>query len=111
MLECVEKIKSLNVVTAILSDQTNWLDEINQRTPFYQYFNFVFNSFTLKKSKKDTSVFRDVCSTMSFNTGEVLFVDDNSDNIERALNEGLKVIYFKDVESFEKEFLTLKEGI
>ena len=111
MLKCVERIKSLNVVTAILSDQTNWLDEINQRTPFYHYFDYIFNSFKLKKSKKDASVFRDVCSVMGFKPEEVLFVDDNRENIKRALNECLKVIHFIDRDSFEKEFFTVKESV
>ena len=44
-----------------LTDQTNWLDEINGKKPFYNRFDYVINSYVLGKSKRDPSVFRDVC--------------------------------------------------
>ena len=34
MLEYIKKIKANGFITAILSDQTDWLDEINGKTPF-----------------------------------------------------------------------------
>jgi putative hydrolase of the HAD superfamily len=103
MLENAEKIKSSGIVTAILSDQTNWLDEIDQKTPFFHYFDFVFNSFRMKKGKRDPSIFRDICAAMGLRRDEVLFVDDNIDNIKRAACEGLKVIHFKGISNFEME--------
>ncbi len=107
MIKYVEKIKSSGLITAILSDQTNWLDEINQKTPFYYHFDHIFNSFTLKKGKKDQSTFRDVCSAMGFKPDEVLFVDDDIENIKRAKNAGLNVIHFRDAKSFEKKITKL----
>ncbi|MBM4128887.1 MAG: HAD-IA family hydrolase, partial [Nitrospira sp.] len=44
----------------------------------------IFNSFRLKKGKKDPSIFRDVCSKMGYRPDEVLFVNDNIENIKRA---------------------------
>jgi FMN phosphatase YigB (HAD superfamily) len=35
---------------------------------------------------------------------EVIFVDDNLENIERAASQGLKTIHFKDARMFAKEF-------
>ncbi|OGW38135.1 MAG: hypothetical protein A2Y97_03895 [Nitrospirae bacterium RBG_13_39_12] len=103
MLEFVQKLKSSGLVVAILSDQTNWLDEINQKTPFLNYFDYVFNSFNLGKGKRDPSVFRDICSKMGFNPEEVLFIDDNMENIKRALKEGMKSIHFKSIGDFTRE--------
>ncbi len=103
LLKFVEKLKTSGFITAILSDQTNWLEEINQRTPFYHHFDYVFNSFTLHKGKKDPSVFGDVCSVMGFSPEEVIFIDDNSENIERARSKGLNTIHFQDMENFEEE--------
>ncbi|MGD0885144.1 MAG: HAD family phosphatase [Thermodesulfovibrionales bacterium] len=102
MIEEVEKMKSSGLVMSILSDQTNWLDEINEKSPFYDHFDFIFNSFTMKKSKRDPSIFRDVCSIIGLKPGEMLFVDDNSENITRALGEGLRAIHFTDQAEFEK---------
>src|SRR5208283_1327261 len=103
MLEHVERLESRGYTVAILSDQTNWLEEINAKNPFYHCFDYVFNSFELRKSKRDPSVFRDVCSIMGCKTGEALFVDDNADNIERALEEGLATIHFKGMSDFKNQ--------
>ena len=103
----VQKIKASGLITAILSDQTNWLDEINQKTPFFYYFDYVFNSFNLGKGKRDPSVFRDVCSRMRLKPEEVLFIDDNIENIKRAISEGMKTIYFKSMDDFKKEIGSL----
>jgi putative hydrolase of the HAD superfamily len=103
MLEYVKKIKTSGFITAILSDQTDWLDEINAKTPFYHYFDHVFNSFNIKKSKRDPSVFRDVCSSMKLNPDEAVFVDDNPGYVKRASGEGLKIILFTNADDFAKE--------
>jgi len=103
MMEVVKKIKSSGLIVAILSDQTNWLDDLNQRTPFYQHFDHVFNSFYLKKTKRNPSLFRDICVQLGLKPEEILFVDDSPDNIKRAASEGLKTIHFKGVSEFEKE--------
>ncbi len=103
MLRIVEKLRSSGYVVAILSDQTNWLDDINKRTPFYHHFDFVYNSFSLKKSKRDPSLFSDICSAMGFSPDEVLFVDDHLENIRNASDKGLKTIHFTSIEEFQKE--------
>jgi putative hydrolase of the HAD superfamily len=103
IIKVVQKLKSSGFIVAILSDQTNWLDELNQRTPFYHYFDYIFNSFDLKKTKRDPSLFRDVCIQLGVQPEEVLFIDDNLENIERAATQGLRTIHFKDVTMFKKE--------
>lgn len=100
MIEVVETIKSSGLTTAILSDQTNWLDELDQRTPFHHHFDYVFNSFHLNKTKKDPSVFKDVCALLGVRPEEALFVDDNLENVKRAMNQGLRTIHFKGVCKF-----------
>ena len=107
MWEHVERIKFRGYTVAILSDQTNWLEEINAKNPFYHCFDYVFNSFRLGKSKRDPAVFRDVCSIMGCRTEDALFVDDNADNIKRASEEGLATIHFRDLIDFENKILEL----
>jgi putative hydrolase of the HAD superfamily len=103
MMEVVERIRSSALIVAILSDQTNWLDELDQRTPFYHHFDYVFNSFHLKKTKRDPSIFTDICAVLGVRPEEGLFVDDNLQNIERAESRGLRTIHFKDVDMLKKE--------
>jgi putative hydrolase of the HAD superfamily len=87
----------------MLSDQTNWLEEINAAAPLFRHFDAVFNSFRTHKSKREPSAFRDVCRILNALPEEALFVDDNSDHISRAAGEGLKAILFRDVETFKRE--------
>ena len=103
MLEYVEKLRSSGFITAILSDQTNWLEEINQETSLFGRFDYIFNSFRLKKGKGDPSVFEDICSAMGLRPNEVLFIDDNIENVRRALGAGLKAFHFRHIGSFEDE--------
>jgi len=103
MVEAVERIKSSGFTVAILSDQTNWLDELDQRTPFYHHFDYVFNSFRLKKTKRDPSIFRDVCTLLGVRPEEVLFVDDSLENVKRATSQGLRTIRFNGSCDFQIE--------
>ena len=108
MTAVVKKMKSSGFIVAILSDQTNWLDELDQRTPFHHHFDYVFNSFHLRKTKKDPSIFRDVCDLLGVRPKEALFVDDNLENVKRATNQGLKAIHFKGSREFQIE---IKESL
>ena len=103
MLQVVYELRSKGLVIAMLSDQTNWLDELDERMPFSHAFDHVFNSYKIHKSKRDPSVFRDACSALWLKPEEVLFIDDNDGNIARAKHEGLNVIHFKDMVSFRVE--------
>jgi len=107
MLRVVKTLRSSGMITAILSDQTNWLDEINKRSPFYYHFDFVFNSYVLKKSKRDPSVFKDVCTLIGIKPRQAIFVDDNITNTKNAESAGLRTIHFLNVKDFEKELANL----
>jgi putative hydrolase of the HAD superfamily len=105
VLAFADLFRSRGLVVAMLSDQTNWLEEIDAVTPIFRHFDAVFNSFRIHKSKRDPSLFRDVCASLNVRPEEMLFVDDNNDHIDRAAGEGLNVIHFRDVESFKREIV------
>lgn len=94
MLAVVDQSRRAGLTVAMLSDQTNWLEEIDSRTPFLDRFDRIFNSFRLHKSKRDPSVFTDVCDMLGVPPDSVLFVDDNAGHIERAAGRGLQVYHF-----------------
>ncbi len=100
VLEYVKKVREAGLVAGILSDQTDWLDELDAKAPFYGLFDRVFNSYKMKKSKRDPSVFHDVCESLGLEPGEVLFIDDRIPNIQRALRAGMKALHFRDMECF-----------
>ncbi len=111
MLEMADRLKSCGLTVAILSDQTNWLDDLDRRTPLHYHFDHVFNSFHLKKTKRDSSIFTDVCTVLGVQAKEALFVDDNPGNVERASSRGLRTILFEGVREFQKEIEKFVEVI
>jgi putative hydrolase of the HAD superfamily len=110
VLDCVRNVREAGYVTAILSDQTNWLEEMDARTPFLHLFDFVFNSYIMKKSKQDVSVFTDVCNVMGVSPEEALFIDDRPGNLERAGKARLETVLFEtsaDLRRYLEERLAL----
>lgn len=113
VLALVEEVHAAGYVTGILSDQTDWLDVLEARNPFYQLFDYVFNSFKEGKGKRDATFFEDVCARMGLEPEEVLFVDDKLENIKRAEDKGLVGLRFCGAEDFEhklRERLGLGQG-
>jgi putative hydrolase of the HAD superfamily len=102
MLEEIKRVRSGGVIVALLSDQTDWLDEIDRHEPFYHYFDYVFNSFNMKKSKRDATLFRDVTGHLGIMPQEILFVDDTRENVERAEAQGWKTFCFTNVADFKE---------
>ena len=103
MIDTVRRLKASGIRVGILSDQTNWLDELDARDNFFREFDYVFNSYHMGKSKKDLSHFEDVVSILRIENDRVLFIDDDLGNCERAKQAGLKIIYYTDREQFLHE--------
>lgn len=103
IIAIVQKIKKKGIITAILSDQTDWLDKLNKRENFFKYFDFVFNSYHIKMGKRDVKTFYYVSQRASLVPQEILFIDDQPSNIERARMAGVKGICLTD----EKEIINL----
>jgi putative hydrolase of the HAD superfamily len=100
MFDIVKKLKANGIGTAILSDQTNWLDELNEQYDFFKYFDIVFNSYHLGKSKMDTSHFSDIITRLNCSPERLLFVDDTEAHCVTARRMGMKAIQFIDRSSF-----------
>lgn len=103
MLEIVRGLRQGGYFVGILSDQTQWLDELDDRDHFFAEFNVVFNSYHLGRGKKDPQVFDEVAERLGVLPSEILFIDDNDGHIERAKSRGLQTILFRDKDSFLRE--------
>lgn len=99
VLQCHEQ----GYVTGILSDQTYWLDCLNERDHFYDAFDHVFNSYTLGKGKQEPSTFNDVATDIGLPCGEILFIDDDAGNVKRAQEAGMQVLHYVDKDRFIQE--------
>ena len=102
IIERVRQWRGQGYVTGILSDQMHWLDWLNERDHFFQYFDHVFNSYHLGKGKRDPALFYDIAARLALAPDEILFVDDLMSNVERAQAAGWQAIHYTDRASFEE---------
>lgn len=100
VIERVRRWRALGYITGILSDQTCWLDQLNERDHFFQNFDHVFNSYHMGRGKRDPALFHDIADRLAFAPAEILFVDDIRSNVERAQAAGWQAIHYVDQASF-----------
>lgn len=100
MLELIAHLKAQGYVTAILSDQTDWLDKLDAKYHFYKYFDRIYNSYYLGKGKRDPSQFSDVAADLGLQPSVILFVDDSAMNTANAVAAGMQAIVYVDQASF-----------
>jgi len=106
MLAHVKKLREKGYLAAILSDQSDWLDRLNEQYDFFRHFDAVYNSYHIGKTKRDPTLFSDTLAHLHINARQTFFVDDNPGNIERAHSVGLETHlfcsqehYFSDIRS------------
>ncbi|MEW6113126.1 MAG: HAD family phosphatase [Thermodesulfobacteriota bacterium] len=96
MVELVRRVRRQVDELALLSDQTNWLDELDARDGFFHEFDRILNSYHMGKGKTDPTIFLDVVRKLGKDPQNVLFIDDNEGHVGRARSQGLKVHLFVD---------------
>jgi len=96
MRAMVRTLRRQGYITAILSDQTEWLDYLDAEFHFFKDFDKVYNSYHLGKGKRDPSLFDDVVADLGLVPQQVVFVDDDPGNVERAHSRGLTAVLFLD---------------
>ena len=100
VLDLADRLREAGLCLGILSDQTQWLDELDETHGFFRHFHHVFNSFHTGLTKRDPAAFDDAVRRLGVDPGRVLFVDDHSGNVERASARGLQTLLYTDRESF-----------
>lgn len=103
MIDLVERIRDCGARVGILSDQTNWLEEINTRDDFFHRFDYIFNSYYMGKGKREPSHFDDILQRVNTAASSVLFIDDNPGNCARAEQKGWRVIHYRSRDQFLEE--------
>jgi len=96
MIKCVQQLNAQGVITGILSDQTHWLDWLNERDHFFEFFDHIFNSYHMGKGKRDPGLFHDITKQLVLSPNEILLVDDMKSNVTRAQAAGWKTIHYVD---------------
>ena len=96
MLEAVRQLREAGRICAILSDQTDWLEQLDGRDHFYQYFDRVYNSYRLGMSKREPRIFDRVTAELGAAPAATLFIDDDAGHVARARERGLQALLFTD---------------
>ena len=113
MIERVQQLNAQGVITGILSDQTHWLDWLNERDHFFEYFDHIFNSYHMGKGKRDPGLFHDITKQLALSPNEILLVDDMKSNVTRAQAAGWETIHYVDkaslLEMLEKLLVSGKQ--
>lgn len=103
MVNLVDRLRAARFITVLLSDQTNWLEEIDGATGLFSHFDRVFNSIRIKMSKRDGRTFTAVAGLLQMPARDLLFIDDNPGHVDRAIAAGLLAIRFTTIEDCERE--------
>ncbi|BBD08279.1 HAD family hydrolase [Desulfovibrio ferrophilus] len=102
MFEYVDKLRAAGYKVAVLSDQTNWLEELDAKHGMLQHFDLVWNSYRTGRTKKEPALFDDFTLALGVAPERALFVDDHGGHIRRAEARGMKAIHYVGREDFER---------
>jgi putative hydrolase of the HAD superfamily len=87
-------LKRAGLALGILSDQTNWLDELDAEYGFMRHFDPVINSFHNGRTKRDPGLFDQAAGKMGLPPAAILFIDDKEGHVERARSRGMAALLF-----------------
>jgi len=90
-----------HVPVGLLTDQCNWLYELDDRDGFLSSFDAVISSYEEGFTKRDPEIFRIACQRMDVLPREAMFFDDNLGNVNNAREFGLKALLFEGTEQAE----------
>lgn len=98
-----------SIPVGLLTDQCNWLYELDERDGLLSAFDAVVNSYEEGFTKKDSEIFRIACQRLDALPEEVLFFDDNTGNVTGARQFGMRAFLFEN--SGQAEEILMREGI
>lgn len=107
MIDAARSLRREGYVVAIASDQVDWLERLDERYHFYKEFDHVFNSYRIGKGKRDATVFDDMAKALNREPCELLFLDDNPGNVERAASRGMHAMVVANAEDTAEELRRL----
>jgi len=100
MIQRIQDLRARGYVTGILSDQTHWLDTLDELYHFSDNFDHIYNSFYLGKGKRDPLLFTYVANDLGIKPFHIMFVDDNAGNVQRARDAGMQALLYVEREGF-----------
>ena len=97
------------VPVGLLTDQCNWLYELDERDGIFSAFDAVVSSYEEGYTKRDSEIFRVACQRMDVLPEEAVFFDDNAENVGKAKDFGIRTYLFENAGQAEE--ILVREGI
>lgn len=107
MFAVADAARAAGLITAILSDQTEWLARLDARHDVFSHFDRVFNSYDHGVTKREPAFFELALRALDVAPQQTLFIDDAAHNTELAASLGLRTILYRDRASFLSELTAL----
>ena len=102
MQELIDELKKSYKV-GMLTNQTNWLDEINSKYNFYKQFDPLIISKNEGTRKPEQKIFKILIERSNCQPDEIVFIDDTMDYKEATEKAGIKFIHYKNKNQLVEE--------
>lgn len=90
----VNKLKK-NYILATLTNVTEMMDQPRIKHRLYKHFKVKLASYQLKTKKPQMKFYRLLIKRLGVNPKDIIFIDDDKENLLPAENLGMKTILFK----------------
>lgn len=94
---------------SVISNFTPELEEVLEGAGLRKYFEKVINSALVGIRKPDPEIFRIACTSVNVEPEHALLIDDKQENVEGAINFGMKAIRFTDSDTLRVQLI--EQGI
>jgi putative hydrolase of the HAD superfamily len=109
MLDWQLAIKQRGLLTAIVSNMGDAVHEHMERElDWLSRFDVLVWSYQLRVAKPDPAIYRYALERLGTRPGETLFVDDKAENVDAAVEMGMKGLVFSTVEKLRSDLIALK---
>ncbi|MBM2821077.1 MAG: HAD-superfamily hydrolase, subfamily variant 3 [Candidatus Berkelbacteria bacterium] len=105
-LGVLEKLKG-KVSLGLVSNQTDWIDDLDQKYHFKELFDMVIVSKEVFLRKPDKKIFQLLIGRSTAKANEIVFVDDSLEYGQVVKDVGLKFIHFRNPDQLESDLRKL----
>lgn len=102
VLELVKKLRKQGIKCYLASDNNRYRADDLMKNILGQYFDGGFFSCYLSCVKEDDEYYQAVLKELKLKPKEILFVDDEEENVKAARKMGLRAVFYRQFSDLEK---------
>lgn len=110
IIDSIDLLKRVSAVTdtyLLSNTRKEWFEFVDASYNLTNYVKKAFLSYQLSLRKPDTKIFELVLSDLACSADEVIFIDDEADNVRVARTMGISCIHFQNSHNAEKQLKKL----